>query len=217
MGVFKEAVSVKNATTEARQANQAAPADLDQLYRRVVLENDYRGFELIYKQYYSILCNYALRFVANKEAARDVVSEVFYRFWKNRSAIDVKTSCRAYLFTAVKHQAYNYLTRDCKKDLSLEQQCGALSAEAYNPEELLVFEELHRKVEAAIDSLTPQCKTVFVLSRSEGLKYSEIAERLQITQKAVEAHISRALKQLRPLVRIVVLVMAAAGVGLSGW
>ncbi len=204
MDIIENSLSVKSAAKPSEPQIQVNLHHIDQLYRKVIQEDDYKGFELIFKHYYNTLCHYALRYVTTKEAARDVVSEVFYKFWKNRSIIDVKISCRAYLFTAVKHQACNYLSREFRKDVSIETQCAYNVEEAYNPEELLVYEELQEKLESAIHSLTPQCKTVFMLSRFQGMKYNEIAEQLQISQKAVEAQISRALKLLRPLVRIVV-------------
>jgi len=204
MDIIEKSLPVKSVSSVSEEQAQVNLHHIDQLYRKVIQEDDYKGFEILFKHYYNTMCSYAMRYVTTREAARDVVSEVFYKFWKNRSAINIQISCRAYLFSAVKHQACNYISRECKKDSQIEEQHNQSSAATYNPEELMLYEELHHRVESAIASLTPQCQTVFMLSRSEGLTYHEIAERLKISQKAVEAQISRALKLLRPLLRVLV-------------
>ena len=71
---------------------------LEEIFRKVVEDNDYKGFELLHKYYYPLLCKFSFRFVNSREVARDIVSEVFFRFWKNRKSLKVRISYRAYFF-----------------------------------------------------------------------------------------------------------------------
>jgi RNA polymerase sigma-70 factor (ECF subfamily) len=117
--------------------------------------------------------------------------------WKNKKKLKITTSLRAYLFISVKNQCYNYLGRSPEKNESLSIDKNDFLNPSPNPHESYVFNELEKDINDAIDCLSPQCKSVFLLSRSEGLKYNEISTKLNITEKAVEANISRALKSLK--------------------
>jgi RNA polymerase sigma-70 factor (family 1) len=187
------------ADSKLNQINQATTnlPDSDELLTKIIEENDHKGFELLHELLYNVLCNYACRFVYSKEAARDVVSEVFFRFWKNRKELKIKTSCRAYFFTAVKNQSFNYLTRQAKHMIPSEAYELDVLIHEGTPEEVYLYNELSDKIECAINTLSPQCKTVFTLSRYEGLKNVEIAQQLRLSLKNVEAHMTRALKSLR--------------------
>ena len=185
------------AKEEGLPAKENSLPNPDKLLRKIVEEDDLKGFELLHNHYYNLLCNFACRFVASKEAAQDVVSEVFFRFWKNRKTLKIQTSCRAYFFTAVKNQSYNYLNREAKYTTSLEYLDSSVCAQARSPEELYLYHELSGQIASAINSLSPQCRKVFTLSRYGGLKNDEVAQKLNISTKAVEAHITRALKSLK--------------------
>jgi RNA polymerase sigma-70 factor (ECF subfamily) len=159
--------------------------------------NKEKGFELLFNHYYSVLCNHVIRLVNSQEVAQDLVSEAFYLLWKNQHFEQIQ-SLRAYLFKSVRNLAYNYLQRDL---LHTHQDISNLylspSYQKSTPESLFEFNELYQKMENAIQTLPPQTKTAFLMSRFEGKTYPEIAEKMNISPKTVEAHISRALKQLR--------------------
>nr|WP_242513721.1 RNA polymerase sigma-70 factor [Galbibacter mesophilus] len=172
--------------------------DADALFEKIVKEDDLKSFEELYNHYFPILCNYVVRFVASKEIAQDLISDLFFKFWKNRKKIKINSSVRAYFFTSAKNTAYNYLSREYRKYTSLEDSpVIALNSNQVSPEGGIIYDELSEKIKAAINELSPQCKKVFLLSRNEGLKYREIADRLNISNKAVEANMSRALKSLK--------------------
>lgn len=171
----------------------------DSLLASIRGEDGLQGLEMLHKKYYLVLCNYACRFVSSTEAAEDIVSDVFFKLWRDREELEVKASCRAYLFTAVKNRAYNYLGREYRQHQSLDSPAVYLRACDDNPEKSLVYKELAVQIESAISALPPQCHRVFMLSRYEGLKYKDIALRLNISRKAVEANMGRALKSLRYL------------------
>jgi len=157
------------------------------------------GYELLFKRYYRPLCSQAVRFVYSKEVAQDLVSEVFLNFWKNQAHLHISTSYRAYLFTSVRNRAYNHVQDEFRREALLgiptDQPDDALTYE--DPQQILQFTELYNRLEIEIRALPPQCQRVFVLSRFEGKKGREIAEELQISPKTVEAHMLRALTQLR--------------------
>ncbi|GLU52150.1 hypothetical protein Dfri01_16110 [Dyadobacter frigoris] len=154
-----------------------------------------KGCELLFRRYYVNLCNHAIRFVHSREVAEDIVSEIFTVFWQNQIFKQVNTSYRAYLYQSVRNRSFNYLKGQMKFSHAAEDFIQ--TSNSPNPDEALQYTELHQKIENIIRDLPPQCRRAYLLKRVEGKKYSEIAEELKISSKAVEALVSRALVRLR--------------------
>ncbi len=109
----------------------------------------------------------------------------------------VTVSYRAYLYKSIRHRSYNYLKWQLSRTRLLEPTDQYISSEIDSPEELLQFSELHQKIETIVQQLPPQCRRAYLLKKVEGKKYSEVALEMKITQKAVEALVSRGLSRLR--------------------
>lgn len=172
--------------------------DEEVLIRKTFETDPQAGCEILFQKYYTILCSHAIRFVYSKAVAEDIVSEIFCRFWSDRTYNTINVSFRAYLFKSVRHRAYNYLRWELsKKDSNLNVDDLQFGISSLKPEEAMLYDELSSEISIIIDSLPAQCKRVFLLSRFENKKHSEIAADLGISVKAVEAHISKALDILR--------------------
>ncbi|MBN2662399.1 MAG: RNA polymerase sigma-70 factor [Bacteroidales bacterium] len=161
------------------------------------LVSDKRKFEEIFKLHYSELCSFAYNFTNDLEDAEETVQDVFYKLWSNKENLEIKTSIRAYLFSSVKNSCLNK-----KKHIEIREQYKEhnekeLQNNNTNVEDFFEASELEEKIRTAIDKLPLQRKKVFILSRYEGLKYKEIAEKLDISVKTVENQISSALKFLK--------------------
>lgn len=153
-------------------------------------------FEGLYSRFHKDLLNLSYNIVRDKDSAKDIVQEIFVRLWNNREKVEVGSQIKNYLFKATVHSSLTYL-RDHKKHYRLEDVAEVSALVNQNATEELSFKEFELKSRQAIDRLPPQCKTIFLLSRQEGLKYSEIAETLGISVKAVENQMGIALKKLR--------------------
>lgn len=176
------------------QAGETRIIDAEILLRQTFHTDPRQGCSLLFRLYFGPLCSHAIRFVYSKQVAEDIVAEVFYKFWDNRIFQKITTSYRAYLFKSVRHAAYNYV----KFNLSKVRDAKCLPDGACSdPCEILQCDELHQLLEEIINSLPKQCKRVFLLSRMENKRYSDIAAELDISVKAIEAHVSKALHILR--------------------
>lgn len=176
---------------------QEGHPDRELFIRKTFEESPEEGCALLFRLYYSSLCSYAVRFLYSKDVAADLVSEMFYAFWKNRSYESVKSSYRAYLFKSVQNRAYNYLAGDLKNTDSFELMPHYDVASTERPEALMYFEELASRIDYLVGQLPPQCQKVFMLNRFENKKIQEIAAEMNLSSRTVEGHISKALSTLR--------------------
>jgi RNA polymerase sigma-70 factor (family 1) len=154
-----------------------------------------QGCAVLFRLYFAPLCSHAIRFVYSRQVAEDIVSDVFCRFWDERIFKKITTSYRAYLFKSVRHRAYNYIKFELSRNSPRESYWPDHSDS--DPCEILQYDELYQLMDATINALPQQCKKVFLLSRIENKRYQEIADELNISIKAIEAHISKALRVLR--------------------
>lgn len=150
----------------------------------------------IFEAHYSVVYTSVLRLVKEEATAEDLSQDLFLTLWKNRSRTVITTSLEAYLRRAASNRALNYL-RDRKLLLDEGLQEEALVATEPSEHLRLEGQELQEAIDKAIDALPDRCRVVFVLSRYEGLKYTEIAQEMGISVKTVEHQISRALRDLR--------------------
>jgi RNA polymerase sigma-70 factor (ECF subfamily) len=179
------------------QDNGPTMLDDEYLIRKTFSQDPQKGCELLFRKYYTNLCNHAIRFVHSSEVAEDIVSEVFAAFWQSRTFELINTSYRAYLYKSVRNRSYNYLKWDLNRTSPMEVMTTPFAAHALNPCEALQYSELHQQVERIVQDMPPQCRKAYLLKRVEGKSLEEIAGELQITPKSVEALITRAIARLR--------------------
>ena len=170
---------------------------MNKLFLLVQQNDDFQAFETIFHQYYGLLCNLVYRMVNCEHQAEEIVSEVFSKLWVNRQKINVDVSLKALLVTSAKNRSIDYLRKSKKlKQVSIDGFQG-LQEPSESPEYSIIFQEFNQQVENWIEALPPKGKMIFRMSRDEGLKYYEIASKLNISVKTVETHMRRSLINLR--------------------
>lgn len=133
-----------------------------------------------------------MKYTRDLDEAKDIVHTVFIFTWERYTTLSVDINYRSYLYTAVRNRCLNYL-RDKKENSKLESLSGLPAYETSS----LETSELESKIEAAINTLPEKCRVVFEMNRFEGLKYAQIADKMGISVKTVEAQMSKALQVLR--------------------
>jgi RNA polymerase sigma-70 factor, ECF subfamily len=155
------------------------------------------AFEALFHAYHAPLCAFAYRYLAARDLAEEVVQEVFLLVWERRETLDVRTSVRSYLFTAVRNASLSYLRHERvvrRRETEVRDLLQAHAA-AHQPD--TVEAETMALVRQAIDRLPERCRLAFTLHREQGLTYAEVAGVLGISPRTVEVQIGRALKSLR--------------------
>ncbi|HEX6816234.1 MAG TPA: RNA polymerase sigma-70 factor [Gemmatimonadaceae bacterium] len=159
------------------------------------------AFYVVFRAHYVVLCRYAYRFVHSRAIAEELVSDVFLRIWTNRSRWAVHGNVRAYLYSATRHVAIDYLRRERVERRSLDHNARELRVSGAvslgEADERLAAEELAAAMQRAVDELPPRPRQVFLLRWQRHLSNTEIAVALGIAVKTVEMHMTRALGALR--------------------
>lgn len=158
---------------------------------------DLKAIEHLYNVDYKSLCNTAHRIVNDWDTSQDVVQEVFIKLWKKRKELTIESTLRGYVFKAVLNASLNYLENNKRilqfRDSITEEHISGLTVASDQMEE----KELQARIEQALDRLPPKCRTIFILSKFEGMKYRQIAEHLNLSVKTVENQMGIALQKLR--------------------
>lgn len=154
-------------------------------------------FEYLFHTHYAPLCKSVYNIVRDRDAAEDIVQDVFIKVWRRRAELDISRSIQSYLFRSCMNTALNYLKKSQKNTSIENENLHTVAYSSHQPEEGLEFQEVSNKVQEALNTLPPKCKIVFSMSRYEDLSYADIASTLNISVKAVEKHMSKALKIMR--------------------
>lgn len=159
--------------------------------------SDIKSYEELFRTHYGNLCSYANKYVEDLDAAEEIVQEVFVKLWENRNTIEINTNFQSYIFRAVRNSCLNLI-----KHINIREEYKAynqqeLERNQQNLEEEIHASELETRIREAIEQLPAERRKVFIMSRYEGLKYREIAEKLNISDKTVENQMGKAIKFMK--------------------
>jgi len=169
----------------------------EQLHIKALSEGDITVFEMIFRNYYQPLCNYAYTFLQDKEDAEEIVQSTFLLVWEKRDALAIRTSVKPYLYAMVRNACLNVLKHQKVKQKFAGEEIALADRSHDDVSQHVASNELELRIKVAMNELPEQCRMVFKLSRFEELKYAEIAEQLNISVKTVENHMGKALKIMR--------------------
>ncbi|MGB4653942.1 MAG: RNA polymerase sigma-70 factor [Bacteroidales bacterium] len=165
-------------------------------YREGLQNGDKEIFEQIFNLYYNKLCRLAFRYVKDLPESEEIVQDFFCRLWENREKTIIKTSLNAYFSRSVVNMCLNR-HRNTKMERKIIEFTGDEIQENPDVNVTIADNELDEKYKEALELMPPRRREIFTLSRFSGLKNSEIAEELKISQKTVEAQMTRAFKFLK--------------------
>ncbi len=164
---------------------------------RRIREGDLKEFETLFRSSYASLVKYALTIIKDHDTAEEIVQELFYKIWQNKEKIKIESSINGYLFRSVHNRCLHHIEHLKVVERHEKEMSYNPDTEAESPAELLQYKELQAKIARTIEKLPENCAKIFCMNRFDGLKYSEIAEKLSISVKTVEANMGRALKEFR--------------------
>ncbi len=157
-----------------------------------IKNGDEKAFELVFKEHYLHLVAFANTFLHDIDNAENIVQNIFVKLWENRNQYKI-SSLKGYLMIAVRNSCNNELKRLHHERTFQKSIENDELVESINFSDSKVMD----KISSIINQLPEQRKRIFKLNRLEGLKYREIATKLNISPKTVEVQMGKALKFLR--------------------
>ena len=178
------------------------PHDENNLLNQIA-EGDQSAFAQVFDKYHHDLGAFIFGITKSKEAAEEIVLDVFLKIWMTREVLAEVKNFKAYLFTVSKNAAISALRKIIREreqhaswnKTQTESLLGDNNDEAKEKEAHLSL------IDQAIDQLSPQRKKIYLLSREKGLKYEEIANLLSISKFTVRAHIQQAVDSIFQFVK----------------
>jgi len=155
------------------------------------------SFEVLFRTYYKELCNYVYQYFHDKDTAEEIVQDLFYKLWAKKETLMIRTSIRSYLYKSAYNNTLLLLREKNTRKMTDIIPENPESVPSNEPDVQLQAIELDELVQSTISSMPEKVRRIFELSRFEGLKYKEIAIRLSISVKTVEANMGKALKLFR--------------------
>jgi RNA polymerase sigma-70 factor (ECF subfamily) len=146
---------------------------------------------------------FAIGCLKNKEIAEEIVSDVYVKIWNNRSHLEEIINLKSYLFICVRNGCLSHLRKVKNEKIIYTDSVNEYSfLPVEGPEDSLIEKEIIEQIYAAIETLPCKCKLAFTLAKINGLKYREIAEVLDITEKTVNNHLILAVKKITELLNV---------------
>jgi RNA polymerase sigma-70 factor (ECF subfamily) len=169
----------------------------DQQLLDLIRTDDRGAFTELYNRYWDKTYAVALHRLDDEHEDEEVVQEVFLSIWQRRATLQLTHTVATYLAVAVKYKVINHLAKQYRRQLQHDELTMTSPIVADSTADWLYEKELRQLLEKTVSQLPEKCRIVFLLSRDENKTYAEIAAELNISQKTVEAHMSKALRELR--------------------
>jgi RNA polymerase sigma-70 factor (ECF subfamily) len=169
------------------------------LYTKV-REGDILAYETLFRRYYEPLCMYSNKITGDMNSSEDIIQELFYTIWKDRTSLRIVWSVKSYLYGAVRNQSLQYLERQNVRRQYYQKTVDSEISEIDpndSPQKILEYKELEQRLEFVLGKMPERRSKIFKMSRFERKKYEEIAQEMSLSVKSIEAEMSKALQTLR--------------------
>ncbi|MDX1284361.1 MAG: RNA polymerase sigma-70 factor [Draconibacterium sp.] len=176
----------------------------DQKDKLLIAQGSQKKFRQLMELTADELLHFAMGFIRDKEAAEEIVSDVYVKIWKKRSEIQKIQNLKSYLFISVKNGCLSHLRKINKEKLVLLDEYKDFHfLPVDGPENDLIDKEAVKEIYKAIELLPPKCKLAFTLAKINGLKHKEIAEIMEVSEKTVNNHLVSAVKKITDTLGVV--------------
>lgn len=160
------------------------------------------AFRELFNRYADKVFRYVMRFVQTEPVAEELMQDVFMKVWNYRDNLDASQSFNNFLFRTTKNHILNYL-RDMQRDVALNKEYRLSLSSFHNAvEDTLIHEEYIALANKAIALLPDKRRSIFIMSRLEGMSYEQIAQALHISKDTVRLQMIKSIKSIREYLKV---------------
>jgi RNA polymerase sigma-70 factor (ECF subfamily) len=167
-----------------------------------IAEGDKAAFKELHDHYWNNLYSVALSFLKSPDWAMDVIQEVFLKLWERRHKLSEIDHFKPYLFVSTRNELLTALKSSTRQAQLQEKYAQRMPGHFMLPDQVLSVKELEGLVTSAVAQLPEQQRTIYRLTREQGLSHDEIAEQLGIARKTVANNMTKALNQIREYLQV---------------
>ena len=155
------------------------------------------AFQKLYNNYFALLYLHATRKLQDREAARDIVHDLFTSIWQNRYTLSIHGEISAYLYSAIRYRVIDYMAKEQSRTSYLASLPPVTAHHTGDTDHSLREKLLREQIENVLHKLSPRVREVFELSRKHYLSHKDIAKRLNLSEHSVRSYMKEALRLLR--------------------
>jgi RNA polymerase sigma-70 factor (ECF subfamily) len=162
-----------------------------------IRRGDIYAFETLFHRFYPGMCHYAKSLVKKDDISEEIVQDVFYNIWKNRVNFRLTSGWQNYLYRAVYNNSLKFIKKSKREIRMDDHHIYDSNNKVLDPSEELLYSELTENIDEVLERLPERTRQIFLMNRFDGFTYREIAEKLSISIKTVEANMGKALRIFR--------------------
>ncbi|HJF90322.1 MAG TPA: RNA polymerase sigma-70 factor [Alistipes onderdonkii] len=175
--------------------------DEERRYLEALARDDRSAFDALYLKYATKTEEFLYRMLKDHSEAEDITQDIFLKIWRNRTSIGAVDAFGPYLFRMARNAVYDrFDNRSVRENYARR---ASLLPEYELPDSAIDSRDLLLLIRMVVEKMPEQRRRIFRMSREEGLSNDQIAEQLSISRRTVENQISRALAELRKLVKLI--------------
>lgn len=164
---------------------------------RLIAAGDEAAFAELFRRYDRRIFPFVLKMIKSEAQAEEITQEIFIKLWRTRERLLPIDQPEAYIFTIAARHTLDQIRKRLNENKMLQRLSANQPLMHNDTEDLLLLKDKESLLRQAVDQLPPQQKTVYLLSRQEGLNYDEIAARMNLSPNTVRNHLVKALQTLR--------------------
>lgn len=162
-----------------------------------LIGGDKEAFSTIFSAYYRDMVTFALSFTHEPDTAEEIVQETFVKLWEEHLNLKINESLKSYLLKSVQNRCIDWFRHKKVRQIHMNEVINNSVLFEYDTDNYMLRSELEGQIKKALLLIPDDYKEAFQMNRDEGLKYQEIAEKLNVSVRTIEVRISKALHLLR--------------------
>ncbi len=167
-------------------------------------QGDHEAFHLVFKLFYAKVFRFASGMIKNDADAEDLTQVVFFKLWLKREKLSGVENLDTYLYTIVKNTVLNYISSRKYTYVDISEN-HTLCAAGESPIEQIEAKDLKLLIDMIVSNMPPQRQKIYRLSREQGLSSEEIANQMGLKKKTVDNHLHLALRDIRNILKLLIL------------